>query len=673
MIARIRGLKIQENPIILAAFFAFLCLAAHGLFIFSQGFYWDDWSQIFLRVKFGDTAYWDYFMADRPTSAWTNILFARFLQNDPRLWHLFIILLKFLTSIVIYRILRSLRPENGQANLMITSLYILCPLFSQIYISVAYTQHYLNALLFLLSVLFIILAAQSAEKTKTLVFGSFSLLLTLLHLSIMEYFAFLELIKLPLLFITFRARSFSIKKSFRKSFQFFLPSLFLFCIYCVYRLNYTKIFPLQEAKDPSLFYDFISAPMATAISFAKTMIAHIAYIFTDFVGSLFTINVETMFRPFSLFSILLSVLLFFLIILFFSKIEFNSNLLSGKPIAGYLGIGFLWIFLALLPSLVSDNTLAAVDQAHVERIFLPAIFGVALVFYALIAWLIPPHPKLMVAIAFLSAFFYHQQLEANNLGRQQTLEQNNVFWQLRTRMPALESNTAIVDEEVMFPFQGNFSTSGAINLLYENPINPDGTTPLWVFHSQEKYFSERSGYSVKKRNFEFYAAPSQSIFLDYENQFANCVWIFSPEDIDNPHLTEIQKSWIPHSDISRIIREASAQPDPAIFGEQPANWCTYYQKASLLRQFHSWDALAALSTEVLDKGFTPQSNSSNAPFEWWPFIESLIRSHQVGKAEELTLQAIQADAAYKNFFCNRWNGLLEETGLSYNTDTFCAL
>ena len=115
------------------------------------------------------------------------------------------------------------------------------------------------------------------------------------------------------------------------------------------------------------------------------------------------------------------------------------------------------------------------------------------------------------------------------MGRQQTALQNDIFWQLRIRMPILEGNTAIVDEEVMFPFQGNFSTASAINVLYDNPINADGTTPLWIFHSEGKLFEERSGYHVKKRNFEFIAPPDQSIFIDYENQFANCVWIFRPK------------------------------------------------------------------------------------------------------------------------------------------------
>ena len=117
--------------------------------------------------------------------------------------------------------------------------------------------------------------------------------------------------------------------------------------------------------------------------------------------------------------------------------------------------------------------------------------------------------------------------------------------------------------------------------------------------------------------------------------------------------------------------DVSSLPDTVIFGAEPENWCAYYQKAALYRQFQAWDALAKLTSTVYDKGFNPLSASSNAPFEWWPFIESEIRQGRFENAEELTIQSIQADPAYKDFFCNRWDQLIKEIPVSYNTDTVC--
>ena len=257
------------------------------------------------------------------------------------------------------------------------------------------------------------------------------------------------------------------------------------------------------------------------------------------------------------------------------------------------------------------------------------------------------------------------------MARWQTKKQNDIYWQIYTRIPGIQSNTAFVDEKVIFPFQGNFATASAINILYQNPINEDGTVPLWVFNIDGVQFEQHAGYHTIKRNFEFIASSRQSIFLDYQNQFSNCIWVFSPEDIDNPHLSEIQKSWLPHSDISRIRIDIQSLPDKKIFGSQPQNWCTYYQQAALFRQFKDWDELHDLTNSVLEDGFTPSSSSSNSPFEWWPFIESLIRSKEFEKAQDLTLQAIQTDPAYKDFFCNRWNNLLNETSVTYNTKNIC--
>jgi uncharacterized membrane protein len=404
----------------------------------------------------------------------------------------------------------------------------------------------------------------------------------------------------------------------------------------------------------------------------KNVLFDVSYIFTNFIGKVFTFNIETLFRPFNILVLFLSVVFFFFLLFFLSKIENSAQENDSTHSTEMLVIAILWIFLSILPFwIINESYITAADPPHADRNFLASVLGVSIVFCLILEWFIQSRSKLIVAFCFLSAFFFHQYTEENDTARWQTKEQNNIYWQLFTRMPEIQSNTALVDEKVMFPFQGNFATASAINILYPNPINEDGTVPLWVFNIDGVLYEKHAGYHTTKRIFKFIGPGSQSIFLDYGNQFSNCVWVFSPEDTDNPHLSEVQKSWILHSDISRILINTQSSPDKRIFGSQPNNWCVYYQQAALSRQFQSWDKLHDITNAVLEDGFTPSLSSSNSPFEWWPFIESLIRDKDFDKAQELTLQAIQTDPAYSDFFCNRWDNLLNDISVTYNTKDIC--
>ena len=81
----------------------------------------------------------------------------------------------------------------------------------------------------------------------------------------------------------------------------------------------------------------------------------------------------------------------------------------------------------------------------------------------------------------------------------------------------------------------------------------------------------------------------------------------------------------------------------------------------LLRQKEDWPALNKLTHRVLDEGFLPSDNRSNSPFEWWPFIEGVMRTGEEDLAYELSNSAIREDTAYTGFFENRLSKLKNQT------------
>ena len=217
-----------------------------------------------------------------------------------------------------------------------------------------------------------------------------------------------------------------------------------------------------------------------------------------------------------------------------------------------------------------------------------------------------------------------------------------------------------MDDTIIFPEQGNFSTASAVNVLYPNEIEEGADVPIWIFSYDTRRYSEHGGFHVQKRMWRMNQPPTDYIYIDHDNHFANCVWVVSPEDTDNPHVSELQRGWIANTDLSRVNTDAELTPNATVFGTETKNWCWYYQKASLLRQKEQWEDLAALAAEALAAGFTPSVSCANSPFEWWPFIEGLYRAGNTEKALELANEAIGIDSAYQDFYSNR----LEKLGNS---------
>ena len=145
------------------------------------------------------------------------------------------------------------------------------------------------------------------------------------------------------------------------------------------------------------------------------------------------------------------------------------------------------------------------------------------------------------------------------------------------------------------------------------------------------------------------------IYIDHDNRYANCVWVFTSEDTDNPHISDLQRGWIEGTSIDRIDSGKYFTPDEKIFGYSENNWCNYYQKASLLLQKEDWIELSELTEIVLQKGFSPSDSRSNSPFEWWPFIAGLLHNGKSEEAKSLADEAVMMDNAYQSFFAERFS------------------
>ena len=157
------------------------------------------------------------------------------------------------------------------------------------------------------------------------------------------------------------------------------------------------------------------------------------------------------------------------------------------------------------------------------------------------------------------------------------------------------------------------------------------------------------------RKFKFNGSTLDSVFLSYESEKGQCLWILSPEDDDNPDLNPMLAEALPISNLDRIERESRGMPLETIFGSQPApNWCYFFQKADLARQFKDWQEVSRLGDEAQNLGFGP-----NNPQEWMPFVEGYAMSERWEAAIETTQHVRRVNRFLSPRLCRLWNRILD--------------
>jgi hypothetical protein len=95
----------------------------------------------------------------------------------------------------------------------------------------------------------------------------------------------------------------------------------------------------------------------------------------------------------------------------------------------------------------------------------------------------------------------------------------------------------------------------------------------------------------------------------------------------------------------------------AIFGKEPPHdWCYYFQKAGLARQFKDWSQISRLGDEAHKLGFGP-----NNPQEWLPFIDGYARAGRWQDAVDSTLHVRQVNRFLSPRLCQLWEHILSDT------------
>lgn len=645
----------------LGAFAATIAMI-HGIFIGRIGFFWDDWMILLVREKLTPAAYFPYYAVDRPTSAWVNALFYGLPRDNPSLWRLTSCALTFAIAALLFRLLNSLWRERRTANGVAVLIFLAAPLFSQTYITITYTQHHLQYILFLLSLLATLRAGSAQRQAAKSGWTAAALALMTVGLTVTEFFAFAELVRFPILLILAMRRNEEkpALKSLPSALKSFLPYGLVWAGFVLYRMNFARWFPILEADSPELIRLFRDDPADAIRAAFELLFTTLAVPFFNFPGKMLTLDLVRFFEKTRLLLASIAAGGGFALFRFLraheeeDKPEAKQKIETERMIfAGCLLLTGIAPFVLILSSVFKPD-----DPYHIDRTYYVAAPAVAIIFESAVRALVEKPRMRAVLFAAVFALCAYQHELINDEARLLTLRQQSFYRQIKTRLPALENQTALVDTNVVFPEQGAAFTASAINILYPNPFTIDEEIPIWVYAVGDRSYADHPGFHTRKRIFRFNAPKENAILIDYDNPFANCVWVFNADDADHPHISEIQRSWIEHTALNRVQPAAPGNPetiDEKYFGkEDPDAWCGYYQRAAYARQAGDLRALAEITNAALSAGYRPGHRSANSPYEWIPFIESLYEQGETALADELRREALAVDPAYRASFDARF-------------------
>jgi hypothetical protein len=635
-----------------------LLVISFGLFIPLLGFYWDDWPVILTGRLQGAAGFLRFYEHDRPVSAWTYILTFPLLGSRPVVWHVFSLLLRWLTSAALWWVLIRIWPRQQREAAWAAFLFAVYPVFTQQSIAVAYSQHWICYLLYFSSLGAMVQAHRTERLRLPLTLLSVST--ALLHLLTMEYFAGLELLRPLLLWVLASEQPGSRRQRIMVVVRRWLPYLAVLAGFTIWRLFFLE-FPGEDANAPRLLQEFLRAPGDTVLRFFEMAAQDTIHVLLfSWSKILAPENIALRDRSI-LFSWGMGVLAAVGTALFFFRQRRNIN--PGAEIGTVwrrqaVIIGAAALLLGMIPVWLTDRQI--IVGTYSNRFGLPAMFGASLMLAGLLSELIRRPSQRIVLVALLVGLAVSSHLRTANNYRWSWVRQTRFYHQLAWRAPGLQPGTAIFSDGEIFSYAPLTRAS-------------DSHLPYWFFslgrefqYSIEEF---RQGMPLERtfRHYTFSGSSKDGLVIFYNPDQHDCLNILIPEDANAPNLLEITRKALPNSNLSRIDPSPlrPGYPPEEIFGPEPERgWCYYYQKADLARQTKDWEQAAALGDAAQAAGFTPDESASFTPLEWLPMIEGYARTGRWDEAEKLSLEIYQNDRRIDARLCNLWDTLETTTPAS---------
>lgn len=638
---------------------------AYLLLVGRMGFNFDDWEGIFLyRQGFSPEQIWNYFLRDRPFSSLVHVAFHPIFGASVEAWHFFVLALHWAAILFLVQSLLALFPGYIMPIGWIGFLLALYPGLTFHFVARTSAPHYLSMFLFSLSLWLMIRAHQQAKGRNWML--AFSVFLALAQVLIVEYFAAMEVARFFVLLYLFHREFPGLRgRVLAHTFRAWLPYLVVFLVFVVFKFQILPALAQEEGLQAKhqmvLVQSLLQSPVPTILHYTNIVLRDVvnATLFV-WLQPITPSELDIMSTSYVV-SWLLGGLFASLAALTMWGWSQSNRLVDENAPAAWQAVGLclMTILLGGLPFWLIGRQ--ATVGLWSSRFLLAPVLGVVplvvLVVFGLTGKFRQQAANLALA-ALLTGSFSFQFREANRYTLYWNF-QHQYYWQLKWRAPGLMPKTFILAPNTPFIRNSHYQIAYGINLVYA-PGNADTNSRHWWFDGPDSlrdFASQRYKPDVPVsggiRNIKFESEMSAALPV-INRSSRGCLQVLTDTYYKGEPLLAVEEEQLFELAKDNLVLPTGPEMPLDVFGPEPGHdWCYYYQKAELARDFENWDEIRSLWQRAKENNL-----EANYGPEYAPFIESLARNHEWKDAAKWTIKAGKTTKESRPFFCDFWQARL---------------
>jgi hypothetical protein len=643
----IAGWPIAERPWFFPLGLLLVGLVAYGLIFWRPGFYWDDWEAVYLYYMHRPDLILHYY-TERPFAGLAYLLLFPVARMTPPVWQAVALVLRLSGVLLIYATLCALWPKHVWQNRWIAVLLFVYPGYLLQPYSVGASDK-LTAYLFFAGSLFLMVAAIKSEKRFWLLMPS-SVLLGLAQTFMLEFFVGLELVRPLVIWLALRSRKMPAKRVYWQTLLLWAPFLLILGLYVWWRLVYLPTTMVRDPNTPGLLQALIDRPNAALQQIGLLASRDIGYLTASVWYKPFAHNALSLSSRISVLSWLAGAAAAAAFALAFRQQTHRQDRVTSAQFI----LGFAVLVLGSLPAwALGRQALSAKWTA--DRFALAPMLGGVILAVCIIDRLLRFANLKQAALAIMLASSIALQIHnaRDFLGDWQ--RQTALFWQLHWRIPSLEKNTALIGNGDISFRTSDYDAVYAFNLLFGPQAGGTLSYTYFAYYDVDLTQGTVDVPLVRSvRAGTFSGSSAQSLVIDFKSP-GGCALVLDPIYRGDPALSPSYADFFDISRVAWITSEPGIAPNPDVFGtEPPHDWCYYFEKADLARQFQDWALVLQLKSRADAQGLAP-----NRGAEYVPFIEASAHSGQWQAAYEMSVAGYELDSRQGALMCETWKRLAQ--------------
>jgi len=624
---------------------------AYGLLMPQLGFYWDDLPITWIRYQMGPEAQRDYFSTNRPVWGVLHRITTSVIPQVPLYWQIFALLWRWLGAVVVFAIVNKLLKDKPRSALGVALLFLVYPGFNQHWSAYVYSHFYIVLFFFLNSLLCMLLAIENPKRFWT--WTAAGMLFSALNLWMMEYFYVLELVRVGVILIASRDEPLILRERFFSTLKMWAPYLGVFVLAILSRLFIFN----NQIYGMGLTEKLKSAPVETLLSLTQTILFTLRLVLKDAWLQILELPGTALTSYYLVIAVV--ILLAAAGFLLLPRDATQTLRKSSIDAIWLIGLGGLAVFLSGWPFWLIGFPPSLEWPA--SRFTLPFIFGVSLIFGGAISLIPWERARVALLVALVSLAAGKQYLNSRDY-QQDWTAQKNLFWQMTWRAPSIKPDTLVLLNEGALDYYADNSLGGALNWIYA-PDNHTRRIEYVLFYPTTRLKNAlpklETGIPIEYDYLagQFHGNTSQTLAMYYDPP--GCLRILD-DDIERVNRMIPENSLLRFSariSAPELILNEPRAKMPEVYGPEPEHdFCYYFEKADLARQFRDWDSVVKFAETALTL------EHPYNPAEQFVFIEGYAHAGEWNRAVELSEQAnAVSEELVGPMLCRLWKRIGAET------------